>query len=208
MKVHEILTELYEESPDTYHKAIEAHRRLIHLEPNKRAENYQSIYHLYQLEEDDGAWLVSGLLHGLGQANDEMTQFYMQRRQPGMIQSSSGITGDLWQSHLLMNQDDLTIGRIFQILYQTIGGSLRRQTMKELGLKKKESELDLGDGSLFSNVVNRTAQIMNVTVPPIFVSDRHLGIQIVNLEEPSVLVGTDMLSGRSEKELAFVMGKV
>ena len=209
VKVHEILAELFEESEETYPKAIEAHRRLIHLEPNKRAENYVSIYSLYRkTKDDDAAWLIAGLLHGLGQATDEMTQFYLQHRKPSMVHAPSQITGDLWQTHLLMNQGDLTIGRIFQILYQTVGGALRRQNLKDFGLKKKESLLDLGDGSLFSNVINRTGQIMNVTIPPVYISERQLGIQIVNLEEPSILVGTDMLSGRSEKELAFLIGKV
>ena len=61
VKVHEILAELFEESPDTYSKAIEAHRRLIHLEPNKRADNYKSIYRLYkETGEMDAAWIVVG----------------------------------------------------------------------------------------------------------------------------------------------------
>ena len=41
-----------------------------------------------------------------------------------------------------------------------------------------------------------------------YMSDRVMGIQIIHVEQPSILVGTDMLSGRSEKELSFVLGKV
>ena len=54
-----------------------------------------------------------------------------------MLQCNGTISGALWQTHLLMNPEDLTIGRIFQLLYQVVGGALRSETLKDYGLKKE-----------------------------------------------------------------------
>jgi len=50
-------------------------------------------------------------------------------------------------------------------------------------------------------------RLLGIPLPKIFVSDRAFGISIQSTMPPVLVIGRDMLSGKSEKELAFVLAK-
>lgn len=205
--VHEILAELYELQGGQVDKAIESHRRLITLEPDKRIGSYKALYRLAREGGDhDGAWNVAGILTALGQADEEMGDFYDEHRDPGMAELRRPIDASLWQKGIFSPDEDLLIGQVFQILYQTLGDELRAKDLKELDLKKKD-ELKLSEGTLFANVLQGAVKALNVSAPKVYVSSRLMGVRIENFGPPAMVIGNDMLSGKSEKELAFTVGK-
>ncbi|GMV43673.1 MAG: hypothetical protein AMXMBFR64_53890 [Myxococcales bacterium] len=205
--VHEILAEMYELAEGQHEKAIEAHRRLVTLEPDKRIGSYKALFRLNRETGDpDGAWNVAGILTALGQADEEMSEYYEEHRDPGMAELRRPLDAALWQKGVFSPDEDLLIGQVFQILYQALGDELRAKDLKELDLKKKD-ELKLSEGTLFANVFSNAVKALNVSAPRVFVSSRLMGLRIENLNPVAVVIGNDMLSGKSEKELAFTVAK-
>ena len=205
--VHEILAELYELSGSQIDRAIESHRRLVTLEPDKRIGSYKALYRLARDGGDlDGAWNVAGILMALGQADEEMADYYDEHRDPGMAELRRPIDAALWQKGVFCPEEDLLIGQVFQILYQTLGAELRSKDLKELDLKKKD-ELKLSEGTVFANVLQNAVKALNVSPPKVYVSSRLMGVRIENFGPPAIVIGNDMLSGKSEKEVAFTVGK-
>ena len=205
--VHEILAELHELTPDGKEKAIEEHRQLILLEPDKRIGSYKALFRLYkETGELDAAWCVAGVLDALGQADGEMADLYEDHREPGMADIRRPLDMGLWQKGVFSPDEDLFVGQVFQVLYQTLGGELRAKDLKELDLKKKD-ELKLSEGTLFGNVFQNVVKVLNVSPPKVYVSARQMGMRIENLNPPAIIIGNDMLSGKSEKELAFSIAK-
>lgn len=205
--VHEILAELYELSEGQHEKAIESHRRLVTLEPDKRIGSYKALFRLYRDGGDtDGAWNVAGILTALGQADEDMAEYYEEHREPGIAELRRPLDASLWQKGVFSPDEDLLIGQVFQILYQALGDELRAKDLKELDLKKKD-ELKLSEGTLFANVFSSVVKALDVTAPRVFVSSRLMGLRIENLNPVAIVIGNDMLSGKSEKELAFTIAK-
>lgn len=205
--VYEILAELHEVSSESKERAIGAHRHLILLEPDKRIGSYRALFRLQRESDDlDSAWCTAGVIAALAPADDEIQRFYREYAEPKMAGARRPLDSKLWQTSLFADSGDVLIGQIFQILYETLGNELRATTLKDLDLKKKD-QMSLDDGTMFANVLVKITKALGVTEPKVYVSPRQLGIRIENLNPPAIVIGSDMLKGRNEVELAFLIGK-
>lgn len=205
--VYEILAELHEVSSGSKERAIAAHRHLILLEPDKRIGSYRALFRLQrELDDLDSAWCTAGVIAALAPADDEFQRFYREYAEPKMANARRPLDSKLWQTNLFADSGDVLIGQIFQILYEALGNELRATTLKDLDLKKKD-QMSLDDGTMFANVLVKITKALGVTEPKIYVSPRQLGIRIENLSPPAIVIGADMLKGRNEVELAFLIGK-
>ena len=84
---------------------------------------------------------------------------------------------------------------------------------KEWGLKRKDKRDVANDQLLFSKVFNYVNQVLGVPQPELYLRPESPGeLDMANAREkaqltPSFVVGSSLLQGRPEKDLAYVVGK-
>ena len=139
----------------------------------------------------------------------------------GLVLGGGGARG---LAHILMLEvfDDLelrpkvmagtSIGAIFAAVYQGVA-LLKSGEHKQFGLKRKDKRDLATDQALFSKVFNYVTQVLNIQQPEVyFRQDQPGAMQLANTKEkglliPSLVVGAEMLQGRSDKELAFPIAR-
>ena len=205
VSIREILADLYERE-DQKLKAIEEHRALVALEPD-RLESYRTMARLLnELGLDDDAWFATSVLALARKTTDEEQAFLENNRSRSLPQPNRSLDMSLWGKGLFSKVENPYIGRVFQTIYQGVGSYLGGRDLKEAGLKKKD-ELSLKDKTIFTSVLNHVSRLLGIPVPKIFVSERNFGIHIEATMPPVIVIGKDMLHGKSEKELAFILAK-
>jgi len=207
VKSLEILSQLHQVE-DEKDKAIACFRDLLREQPGE-LKHYRALKDLFlETRNKDAAWMACGVLTLLGQADEAETSYYDENMGPDMIATAPSLEGDLWLDHLLSRGENLLLGRIFQTFYQGLGDKLARKTSKEVGVRKKD-ELDLSQRELFSHVFNTASDVLGVKpVPKVYQSVKSPGVHIEELIPPVLMVGDELRQGRTEQELAFVLGKV
>jgi hypothetical protein len=142
---------------------------------------------------------------------DEM-QFYEQYKQKGFVRAKARLTDEMWAKNLFHPEEDRYIGAIFGTVWQAVA-LLRSGEHKQFGLKRKD-KLDLATHqALFSKVFAYVAQVLNVMLPEVYLRpEQQGGMQIANCKEkgqliPSLVVGAELLQGRSDRELAFPIAR-
>jgi tetratricopeptide (TPR) repeat protein len=204
-KIHEILAQLYEHLGDKP-KAIAEHRALVTLEP-ERVESYHKMAALFaQQGRRDEAWFAIAVLAMGRKYSEEEKTFYERMRGPGLPSTSRSLDATAWMKTLFSKAEEVAFGEIFQTLYQAIGGYIEGKDPKELGLKKKD-ELDLAQKTVFTSVFARVCRTLGIPAPKVYLNERAFGMRIEATLPPVIVVGKDLLSGKSEKELAFIIGK-
>ncbi len=205
VKTLEILAELYDVFLEDPERAIEMHRRLIALEPERRFGSYDALFRLYREQgDDDAAWCVAALLVGLNIASDEVAAFYQERRTRLPAQPNRPLDGDLWRDYVLASEEDLRLGQIFAIVHDALSGHLRSVELADLGLSRSDR---LPPDSVAGNVFRAVAEALGLKAPRIYLHRDREGVAAVNLNPPALIVGNDVASGRSELEVAFAAGK-
>ncbi len=207
MLLQEIVAELYEHMPDAKAKAIAVHRRMLAVEPF-RYSSYKALNRLYmETGQYDKAWCMCAALSVLGQASPEEEEFYQKYRNPTIKYPNQVIGQELWVKHLYHPKEDLYLGNIFAIL--AAYSPFVTQTLKDWGLKKKHLH-DLRKPLLFNNVANAALMALGLqnAAPQFYVKrDQFTGITNGDTRPWSVIVGPDMLQGRLDRHLAFILGK-
>ncbi|MBM4353778.1 MAG: tetratricopeptide repeat protein, partial [Deltaproteobacteria bacterium] len=203
--VHEILAQLYElQGMDE--KAVAEHRSLVTLEP-ERIDSYRTMAFLFRrMHLEDDAWFALSVLAMTNKLNDEEKEFFRSRRTPNLPIPRRSLDQTLWVRYVFSRAESVHVGEVFQTLYQAIGTYLEGRDPKELGLKKKD-ELDLSQKTIFTAVFNRVSQLLGIPAPKVYLSDRSFGIRLEATVPPVLIIGKDMLHGKSEKELAFLIAK-
>jgi len=90
---------------------------------------------------------------------------------------------------------------------------VRAKEHKDWGLKRKDKRDIATDQLLFSKVFNYVNQVLGVPQPELYLRPESPGeLDMANTREkaqliPSFVVGSSLLQGRPEKELAYVIGK-
>jgi tetratricopeptide (TPR) repeat protein len=209
----EILGELYLMGGTDYApQAIQAQMKLIQKDPY-RVESYKALRKLYMdMRQYDRAWCVCSALTFLQRADADETQFYEQYKQKGFVRAKSRLTDEMWAKNVLHPDEDRFIGAIFAAVWQAVA-LLKSGEHKQFGLKRKDKRDLMSDQALFSKVFNYVTQVLNIMQPEVyFRPEQPGGMQLANTKEkgvliPSLVVGAELLQGRSDKELAFPIAR-
>lgn len=206
VRMREILTELFEVDDGTLDKAITQLRILLKLQPDVRA-NYERLYHLYERQNDaDACWRTAGLITFLGRPTDAIAAVYAEGMAHGLIDSDQHVSEKQFLESLLSPGQDRYLGELFHALYQVAAPILVQRTPKDFNLKKKDL-LDLSEPRLITSTLKAVAQVLGLTLPDIYLSPSATGLEILPTSPPTLQVGADLLQGKSEKELSFIVGQ-
>jgi tetratricopeptide (TPR) repeat protein len=210
---HEILAELYLLiGPDAAQKAVQEHQILIKNSPFK-IESYKALRRIYMdSKQYDKAWCLCGALAFLKKADPEEQQFFEQYRAKGFVRAKQRLTDEIWARNIFHPDEERYIGHILGAIWQSVA-VIKAQPHKNFGLKRKDRRDLSTDQLLFSKVFNYVNQVLNVLQPELYLRpEQPMGLALANCQEkgnlvPSFVVGSDLLQGRPEKELAFAIAR-
>jgi tetratricopeptide (TPR) repeat protein len=213
---HQILAELYQLSgPDSTDKAVAAYRHLVKVSTDfgQMAVHMKTLRRLYmETRQYDRAWCVTSAMAFLRKADPEELQFFEQYRPKGFARARARLTEELWQRNIYHPDEDRYISHIFAAVSQVVA-AVRAKEHKDWGLKRKDKRDVATDQLLFSKVFNYVNQVLGVPQPELYLRPESPGeLDLANAREksaltPSFVVGANLLQGRPEKELAYVIGK-
>jgi len=214
MHRHEILAELCElAGPETLPKAIEHHQVLIEGSPYK-FDSYHKLYKIYmETRQYDKAWCVSSALSFLKKADPEERQLYDQYKQKGFVRAKQRMSDELWTRFVFSKDEARLLGVLFGLLSPAVA-RVKARPYKDWKIKRKEKRDVATDQLLFSKVFNYVSQVLNLPeLPELFLrQEQRGGIQMATAVEkgmmiPFCVVGQDLLQGRPEKELAYIIAR-
>lgn len=208
-KTHEILAQLYQYSGDQVDRAIEEHRTIVTIDPlgTESAASYKAMRKLFlETKELDKAFITASVLQALGFADDEETSFFQSNLDPELPWFKGTIDPLRWESHLMSKDVNTVLGRLLQVLFQGLGAELGVKDLRDIGLKKK-SELDLEQKLLFVNVYKAVAKALGPLPHKVYRDENPTGLSIAFLSPPAFVVGSDMLTGHDQRDIAFRIGR-
>ena len=208
MQLHEIIAELYEHIPDAKDKAIAEHRRMLELD-RFRYGSYKALNRLYmETGQYDKAWCMCAALTILNQAAADEREFYEKYRAPTIKYAARPIGREMWTNSLYHPNENLHLGGIFSVLAGH--NPFPTSSTKDWGLRKRDVH-DLRKPLLFNKVFNSTLQVLNLaaSAPHVYLKRAQFaGMKNGYLVPWSLVIGPDMLQGRPDRELAFLLGKM
>jgi len=124
------------------------------------------------------------------------------------VRAKTRMTDELWHRYVFHVEEDRYIGAILAIIAPVVG-SMTARPHKHFQLKRKERRDVNTDQLQFSKVFNYVTSVLNVVQAELYLRpDQQCGLMMAHTKEvPSFVVGTDLLQGRPEKELAFAIAK-
>jgi len=213
---HKILAELYQLSgPEAADKAVKEYRYLVKSSTdfNQMAVHMKTLRRLFlEMRQYDKAWCVSAALTFLRKAEPEEQQFFEQYRAKGFVRARARLTEELWQKNVYHPDEDRHISFILAGVSHAVALGTAKEH-KDWGLKRKDKRDIATDQLLFSKVFNYVNQVLGVPQPELYLRpELQCELDMANAREkgqllPSFAVGSSLLQGRSEKELAYVIGK-
>ncbi|MDX2023641.1 MAG: tetratricopeptide repeat protein [Deltaproteobacteria bacterium] len=215
-KTREILAELYSVSgPEHAEKASREYRVLI----NKAPDLPQMVPYIHLLWNSfketnnyDRAWCVAHVLTFLRQANEEQARFYEQYKIKGMQKTRLRLTEEMWRRFVFHKDEDWFLSQIMA----TISEAVVQHTlvdMKTTGVRRKDARDITSDPLLFSKIFSSVTLALNVPPPAVFLREENPGdMAFYSLFDkqgplPAVVVGNALLQGRTEKDLAYLLGR-
>jgi len=213
---HQILAELYQLSgPETYDKAVKEFRYLVKSTHDfgQMAAHMKTLRKLFlEMRQYDRAWCVAAALAFMRKADPEDQQFFEQYKPKGFTRARARLTEEMWQRNVYHPDEDRHISAVFAGVSQAVA-AVRAKEHKDWGLKRKDKRDIATDQLLFSKVFNYVNQVLGVPQPELYLRPESPGeLDMANTREkaqliPSFVVGSSLLQGRPEKELAYVIGK-
>jgi golgin subfamily B member 1 len=206
----QILAELYEatEKPDL---AIEEQQEILAREAT-RVEPYRALYRLYVHQQQyDPAWCMCQALSFLGKADDDENKFFDDYRPKGMLQVKSRLDNELWVKNLFHPDENLYIGKIFEMLAAAalMAKIQQLKTSKQLPTVDRRWKQDPATSTVtFAKTFGWAAQVLGVTCPELYVRNDVPGALVaVPIAPPASVAGQSVLTGFQPQDLSFIVGK-
>lgn len=208
---HEILAEIYATDPNQWKKAVEHQHKLLEAKPD-RVESFQQLYRIYmQSQQYDKAFCLASALRFMGKASPEEQGFYEQYRQRSLVRAKRIIDDEVWRTQIASKQENPYVSAIFGRISPVVA-QLYAQDEKLLGLKKKD-RVDFASTQLsFPKNFQYVNQILKVSMPLLYIQQQRLGFgyELLSIDKqfyPAVVAGADLLSGKDDKEVVFLIAK-
>ncbi|MDP9149687.1 MAG: tetratricopeptide repeat protein, partial [Myxococcota bacterium] len=206
----QILAELYE-GTDQIDAAVGEHSLVLQKDP-LRVDPYRSLYKLYLRKHDrDRAWCMCAALAFLRKAQEDELRFFEENRPRGMLQVKSRLDNDAWVRNLFHRDENLYIGKIFEMLTPSaiIAKTNQLRLQKQLPVLDRRFRQDPVTSTVtFAKTFGWAAQVLGVTTPELYVRNDVPGALIaVPATPPASVTGQTVLTGFTPQELTFIVGK-
>jgi len=186
------------------------HRALI--DAPRDAALLHDLYASLQRGDDlDRRWCIAHTLVYMGEANDAERETHEQHAREGLVRPTRAVNDDEWRELLFHPGEDQLTGEIF-------GAIAPAMLLGQVTSMRASIVPEILDPSALVDPKRTTLQavrclawaaaFLGLRVPPIFVCPEFDGTaDIVLNPTPCTRVGSQCLTGRSSKELAFVAGQ-
>ncbi len=175
-------------------------------------EALRDLYKIHTARGDsDAAWCVAQALVAVGQATAEETKFFEASRSHTLIAPKTSVTQSAWFELLAHPQQELVTGQIFAVIVPAVllgrVTALRRDG--KLHRASPDSKQDAASATVTAvRAVPWGAAFLGLPVPPIYLEkDRAVGYEHIPAVPPVTVIGNQVLSGRSQLEHAFLVGR-
>jgi golgin subfamily B member 1 len=206
----QILAELYEMT-EQFDSAIEEQLEILKHEAS-HVDPYRALYRLYHRQQNfDAAWCMCQALAFLGKADDDERRFFEDYRPKGMQQVKSRLDNELWVLSLFHPDENLYIGKIFEMLAPAALSAKIQQlkATKQLPVLDKRFKQDPATSTVtFAKTFGWAAQVLGVACPDLYVRNDVPGaLAAVPAAPPASVAGQSVLTGFTPQELTFIVGK-
>jgi hypothetical protein len=147
----------------------------------------------------------------LRKADEEEQRFFEDYRPRGMIQVKSRLDNELWVKHLFHKDENIYIGKIFEMITPAAIvaklGQLR--AARQLPVLDKRFKQDPATSTVtFAKTFGWAAQVLGVPTPELYVRNDVPGALVaVPSAPPASVAGQTVLTGFAPQELTFIVGK-
>jgi golgin subfamily B member 1 len=204
------LTELENEAAVATEDPDDVWRR-IRRNPTE-AGAHRQLHRIYKARgEIDRAWCVAQTLVALGAATpEERAEFEIHRAQT-LIAPRAGLSQSAWYDQLLHPEAEVLTGQIFGVIAPAalLGRVTALRRDGKLQQPKAEARQDVAKATVTAvRAIPWAAAILGLPTPAVFVErDREWGYAHVPAVPPITVIGKGVLSGRSQLEYAFLVGR-
>ena len=213
---HQILAELYQlPGPESYEKAVKEYRHLIKATQDfgQMAVYMKTLRKLFMETAPVRPGLVRRRGAGVPAQGGRRGEAVLRAVQAQDVRPRQGAADRGAVAENVYHPDeDRYISPVFAAVSQAVAAAKAREH-KDWGLKRKDRRDVANDQLLFSKVFNYVSQVLGVPQPELYLRPESPGeLDMANAREkaqltPSFVVGSGLLQGRPEKELAYVIGK-
>ena len=172
----------------------------------------RQLYRIYAAKNDlDRQWCVASALVAAGLANDAERRLFEAQRSQGLIAPRAGIASQAWYECVFHPEEEVLTGQIFGVIAPAVllgrVTALRREG--KLSMPKPELRQDPAQATITAvRAVPWGAAILGLPVPPIYLEkERDVGYEHIPGVPPSTYIGKRVLSGRTQLEHAFLVGR-
>ncbi len=204
------LSELDDEAAVASEDPEDAWRR-VRRNPTE-AEAHRQLHRIYAARGDvDRAWCVAQALVALGAATPEERAEFESHRSQTLIAPRAGLSPSAWYDQLFHPEEEVLTGQIFGVIAPAalLGRVTALRRDGKLHQPKPEARQDIAKATVTAvRAVAWAAAILGLPTPPVFVDrDRDGSYEHVPAVPPVTVIGKSALSGRTQLEYAFLVGR-
>jgi hypothetical protein len=210
MNVEVDLSDLDAEAADVDEQPEDLWRRVRRDPANASA--LRALYRAYQSRgATDQQWCVAQALVLVGQATAEERALYEKYYSPMLIAPTSSVSPQAWYDHLFHPEEEPLTGQIFALITPAV--LLGRVTALRRDGKLYHPNPEMRQDPTMATVTAVRAlpwgaSILGLAAPPMYLEkERDIGYQHIPAVPPLTVVGRHALSGRTQLELAFMVGR-
>jgi hypothetical protein len=178
----------------------------------QNADVYRQLYRIYSARNElDSKWCVSQALCALKVANADERKCFEQYRTQTLISPRASVSQNAWHDLLFHPEEEIVTGQIFSLIAPAVllgrVTALRRDG--KLYQPDAASRQDPAKATITAvRALPWAAAILGLACPPIYIAkDRATSYEHIPAVPPVTVVGAQALSGRTQLEHAFLVGK-
>jgi hypothetical protein len=175
-------------------------------------EAHRALHRIYSARGDaDRAWCLAQTLVALGAATPEERAEFEAHRSQTLIAPRAGLSQSSWYDQLFHPEEEVLTGQIFGVIAPAalLGRVTALRRDGKLRPLSPETRQDVTKATVTAvRAIPWAAAILGLPAPPIHVErERASGFEHVPAVPPVTVVGKAVLSGRTQLEHAFLVGR-
>jgi tetratricopeptide (TPR) repeat protein len=201
--------------PDQWRAAVERRTVLLERAPDvestiRQLRALRTLYH--QARAWDRVFSVCAALVVLDAADGKEREFYQRLAGGGAVTPRAALTEEIWQKVIYHPTEERRLSLLFACLAPTIA-LVRAQEMRAFGLSERSRLDPARDPSPVGRLFELGSRFFGMPMPALFVhTDIPTEVGLANVRDqnavvPTLLVRPDVVNGRSEREIAFIVGR-